>query len=45
MKREIILEHEFVEYIPEVLSERKLYISDDLRQLPSISVVADAEEK
>ena len=27
MKREIVLEYEFVEYIPEVLKERKLYIS------------------
>ena len=27
MKREIVLEYEFVEYIPEVLREQKLYIS------------------
>lgn len=27
MKREIVLEYEFVEYIPEVLRERKLYVS------------------
>jgi hypothetical protein len=27
MKRDIVLAYDFVEYIPEVLSERKLYIS------------------